>query len=488
MFDDDGLIGDKMSVDADRQVRFDLTHPFVDALAEIQDVAAGRHRDDHADRGLAVVPEDRRRRIGIAAPDHGQIGQPVELAVGAQVDRCQALLGGEFAAHPDRDLLVAGLNHAGRSHRVLRLKFGDDLVAVDPQRGKLPGREVQVDLLVLYADELDLADIRHAHQFGPRGFGIVLQLSVAEPVGREGVDGPEGVAELVVEDRSLNALRQGALHAGELFAHLIPQVGDVRGGRVVLQVDVDDRGTWPGVALDVVEIGDLLELLLDRVGHQVDRVVDGGAGPRGLDHHGLDGEGRVFLPPEPRVGDTAGQRQGEDQIPGEGAVPQRPLGEIEAGHDAAAVSICFPSRTRWPSARLCAPAVTTMSPWARPSVTTTGPSIGPGRVETARRLTVWSFGSTTQTKVCSASRTTAVPGSSTTGAGGCLSRPVTVAPRRSASDGLSSAIRTVWVRVTGSAWGETSRTRPTAVMSGAPARATLITGSFGADRTPASAT
>jgi len=41
MFDDDGLIGDKMSVDADRQVRFDLTHPFMDALAEGQDVLAG---------------------------------------------------------------------------------------------------------------------------------------------------------------------------------------------------------------------------------------------------------------------------------------------------------------------------------------------------------------------------------------------------------------------------------------------------------------
>ena len=54
-----------------------------------------------------------------------------------------------------------------------------------------------------------------------------------------------------------------------------------------------------------------------------------------------------------------------------------------------------------------------------------------------------------------------------------------MAPRRSASGGLSSAIRTVWVRVTGSAWGETSRTWPTAVMSGAPARVTSITGSFG---------
>ena len=64
-------------------------------------------------------------------------------------------------------------------------------------------------------------------------------------------------------------------------------------------------------------------------------------------------------------------------------------------------------------------------------------------------MTVWSFGSATQTKVCSASRTIAVPGSSTTGAGGYLSRPVTVAPRRSASGGFSSAIRTVWVRVIG---------------------------------------
>ena len=38
----------------------------------------------------------------------------------------------------------------------------------------------------------------------------------------------------------------------------------------------------------------LLQLALQALGHLVDGVVDGGAGPAGLDDHRPDGEGRIL--------------------------------------------------------------------------------------------------------------------------------------------------------------------------------------------------
>ena len=52
--------------------------------------------------------------------------------------------------------------------------------------------------------------------------------------------------------------------------------------------------------------------------------------------------------------------------------------------------------------------------------------------------------------------------------------PVTAAPSRKASPGLVSPTLTRNVLVTGSAWGETSRTRPLAVAAGSPLSVTVI--------------
>ena len=53
-----------------------------------------------------------------------------------------------------------------------------------------------------------------------------------------------------------------------------------------------------------------------------------------------------------------------------------------------------------------------------------------------------------------------------TGAVSSCMRPTTVEPRRMAAGGSVSPTLTSNVRVTGSAWGETSRTRPAAVTVG----------------------
>ena len=61
-------------------------------------------------------------------------------------------------------------------------------------------------------------------------------------------------------------------------------------------------------------------------------------------------------------------------------------------------------------------------------------------------------------------------------------RPLTVAPRNMAGGGSIRLTRTRNVRVIGSAWGSTCRTRPIAVTEGSSVRDTVILGSAGAER------
>jgi hypothetical protein len=57
----------------------------------------------------------------------------------------------------------------------------------------------------------------------------LLRLRIGETVARERVDVAERVAEFVVEERSLDSLRQGVADVAHLLAHLIPRVPDLVG-------------------------------------------------------------------------------------------------------------------------------------------------------------------------------------------------------------------------------------------------------------------
>ena len=74
---------------------------------------------------------------------------------------------------------------------------------VEAHGGELLGRELEIDLLVLRADEIDLGNVRHAQQLAAQALGVVAQLAVREAVGGQREDEGIGVAELVVEERTL---------------------------------------------------------------------------------------------------------------------------------------------------------------------------------------------------------------------------------------------------------------------------------------------
>ena len=327
-------------------------------------MAAGLHADGQPDRRLAAVAEQRGRRIGVAAGDGGDVAEAEEAVVDPEVDAAQALLGAELAADAQADPLGAGLNHARGRDGVLRPQRLDDRLLVDAEGGELAGGEFEIDHLVLGADQLDAAGVRHSQHLGARRLDIVAELALGQAVGGEGVDVAEDVAEAVVEGRPDNAVGELAADVADHVADLHPGGGHGGGVGGVLEVDVDRCLAWHGQAAGKVEALELLELLFDAVGHLAEGVLDRRAGPPRLDQHRLDGEGRVFLAAEVQVGERAGEGEGDHEVPDQRAFAQRPFGEVEAlASQARAPSV---NRTAWPGSRLCTPAVTTRVPGSIP--------------------------------------------------------------------------------------------------------------------------
>ena len=257
----------RVRLDADRQLGLDLGHRPLDVAAERQDVAAVAHRDREPDRGLAVHPEHRLRRVGIAAADLGDVAQADDPVAGDEVDVQEVELGIERARDPQRDPLVAGLQDACGPDGVLRLERGDQRRIVEAQRGQALGRELEEDLLVLGAEDLDLGDVGDQEQARARILDEVAQLAMGEAVGREAVDDAEDVAELVIEERPDHPARQRVPDVADLLAHVVPAVRHLAAGAVAAQIDEDRGEPGAGVAGQEVEAGDLLELALDALGH-----------------------------------------------------------------------------------------------------------------------------------------------------------------------------------------------------------------------------
>ena len=177
-----------------------------------------------------------------------------------------------------------------------------------PSVGQLLHGELDEDPFVLRAEDLDLGDVRHMEQLRAHVFHVVSKLAEGEAIGREAVDDAERVAELVVEAGSDYARRERMAHVADAFAHVVPDVRYLSRRRAALEIDEDRRDAGARVAAQEVELRRLLQRPLEPLRDLLQRVVDRGPGPRGLDDHRLDDEGRVLVPPEPVVRQTAPQR------------------------------------------------------------------------------------------------------------------------------------------------------------------------------------
>src|SRR5262245_18386212 len=180
-------------------------------------------------------------------------------------------------------------------------------------------------------------------------------------VSREPVDDAESVTEVVVEARPDYAHRQRVGDIADALAHVIPDVRDLLGRGAALEIDENGGPAGNGVAAQDIQLWCLLQLALEPLRNLLECRLDTGARPSSLNDHVLDDECGVLAAAEPEVGCQTCCHRDDHEEGDDGAMVERPLGEIESSHGSS------PSRrTTWPGCRACTPAVTTISPASIP--------------------------------------------------------------------------------------------------------------------------
>ncbi len=87
---------------------------------------------------------------------------------------------------------------------------------------------------------------------------------------------------------------QGVADVTDLLAHLVPGIRHGRGRRAVLDREEQGRLTRPRVAAQEIDVGSLLQLAGNPVGHLFLDLSRRRAGPERADHHHLESERRIL--------------------------------------------------------------------------------------------------------------------------------------------------------------------------------------------------
>jgi hypothetical protein len=291
-----------MHVDADRQILLQALHGLRQVVAELDHVAALGHHHADADR---IAPGDahaRLRRIGEAAADASDVAEAEAATADREhgfADRLDAVEGpGDAQAHA----VGFGFDLPGRRHRILPLQRIEHLGRHQAHGGQPRRADVDVDLFVLHADQLDLLHVRDAAQFARQFVGFAAQ--VAHAVARlvvprgEGEDLDLHVAELVVGERALHAGRQRVADVVELLAHLAPGLGHLGLRRVSLRMTMVSDSPGRDAVRSTSTQGVSASFFSMR-SVSCCSTCSARARPQGAHHHHLDREVRVFGAAEP---------------------------------------------------------------------------------------------------------------------------------------------------------------------------------------------
>jgi hypothetical protein len=201
MCDGYGLVGDKCRLDPGREVRRDFRHGLLNAAPEGEDIAPLAHRDGKPDAVPSVHAKDRLCRIGRTPRHMRYVSEPDGFSVRNKIDGQEVALRLKRTGNTDEDFLVAGLHCSRRDDGVLGLQRGDQRSAVNAKSRQLLGRKLDIDALILRAQDIDFRDVRQLEQLLADPIDVIPQLAMGEPVRREAVDDAVSVAKLIVETR-----------------------------------------------------------------------------------------------------------------------------------------------------------------------------------------------------------------------------------------------------------------------------------------------
>ena len=313
ILDDLRLVGNLVDRNAIGQRFLEALVGRLDILADIGDVEALGHDDAELDAFVAVEAVFALIGIFETGGHGGDVAEPRHLAAGAQAQFPDVGSLGDVAFDRDAHRAQAGVDGARRIDIVLAL---DRVLQVGQRQaalGKRLGRDVDIELLRLVADDDGLLDARRRQQHVARLDGEFLQLGIAVAVAADRMQRDEGVAELVVEIGAEQALRQVARDVADLLAHLVEGVLHLLGIGVALDLHGDDGAAGAGVGADEIEMRRFLQLALDLVDDLVLHLLDRGARPDRLDDHDAEGEIGVFLLAHAHQAERAGNDDQAEQ-------------------------------------------------------------------------------------------------------------------------------------------------------------------------------
>ena len=294
LLDDVRLVGDLRDFDPDRKLRDDGLHRALEVLSERDDVGAVLHGNAETECGFAALADKKARRVFIAALDRSDVAEPKAAPFSLNRHRSNGGDSGERAGHAQIDAVRRGFDRSTGHDGVLLGDAVENLLRGDAERGQLGVTELDEDFLRPLADDVDLVDAGYPQQALADVLGARLELGEPQSVSTKHVQRRIHVAVFIIEVRAGDARGKIASDIAHLLADLIPKLLDLAGRCLVDQRDADEGHAGLRIALDAVEIRQLLKLLLDLVGDLRLHVRRGRTRPGDLHDHGLDGEGRIF--------------------------------------------------------------------------------------------------------------------------------------------------------------------------------------------------
>ena len=173
---DFGLIVHARHPHAEGQGLRRLRNPRSQCTAEVEDVPALGHGDREPERRLAVDPHGGDRWLHSAALDGDEIAQRHEMAMHLNRHGCERRRRIQRARRANVDAIVRRIDETARDHAVLALYGGEYILRRQPELGQLAVGEIEIDTLVLRADQVDLANARHREELLANVLRDVLEL------------------------------------------------------------------------------------------------------------------------------------------------------------------------------------------------------------------------------------------------------------------------------------------------------------------------
>ena len=159
--------------------------------------------------------------------------------------------------------------------------------------------------------------------------GNDFDLSVIEAVRLQRVNDAVDIAKVVIEKRALNTAGQSRPDVADLLAHRVPDIGHFTRLGIVLELHDDLRLARLGVAADLVGVRHLLQTAFELGGDLLGHLLRGGTRPHRAHHHGPEGEWRVFVLTQLKIGEATHHHQHNHQVARQRAVVQCPAGQVE---------------------------------------------------------------------------------------------------------------------------------------------------------------